>query len=194
MQKKEFSLKQSDLGAGRFVGLASVYGNVDRDGEAVQPGAFTKTLLENGARIKILWQHDRKVPIGLGRLADGAGGLWVDAQLTLGTSAGRDAYELLKAGVIDTMSIGYDVIKQVKRSGVTYLTELKLWEVSLVTFPANELAVVTGVKAGGDEACAAAFDLVADLRSFADEANACAELRSMRTFADVAATMMRGRR
>src|SRR5262249_31273336 len=59
----------------------------------------------------------------------------------------REIYALMKAGVIDAMSIGYETVtSRQARDGARELAEVKLWEVSLVTFPANALALVDSVK------------------------------------------------
>src|SRR5690606_32365818 len=44
------------------------------------------------------------------------------------------------------ISIGYSVIQKAFKGAVRYLKELALWEISTVTFPANEFATVTTVK------------------------------------------------
>jgi 6,7-dimethyl-8-ribityllumazine synthase len=49
---------------------------------------------------------------------------------------GREAAALIAAGAIDGLSIGYRTLKATKNDkGQRLLTELELWEVSLVTFP-----------------------------------------------------------
>jgi phage head maturation protease len=48
--------------------------------------------------------------------------------------------------VLKGLSIGYDSVKDKVENGVRRLSELKLWEISLVTFPMNPVAQVTGVK------------------------------------------------
>lgn len=131
---------------GTFIGLASTYGNKDLGGDIVDKGAFTKTLSERGAEVPILWQHDQKVPIGKGTLSDTPSGLQITGKLSLGTTKGREAYELMKDEVIDGLSIGYDVVKQKHAEGARHLQELKLYEVSVVTFPMNEDAQVSSVK------------------------------------------------
>ena len=54
-----FSLKQEPdaLLAGVVEGYAAVFGNVDDGNDLNDPGAFTKTITENGGRIKMGWQH-----------------------------------------------------------------------------------------------------------------------------------------
>ena len=140
-----FEIKSID-DQGKFTGIASVYGNVDLGGDLVQKGAFTKTLAERGTEVPILWQHKTAEPIGLGTLTDGPDGLMIEGQLCLDTVRGKEAYALMKAKIIKGFSIGYDTIKQKFEKGVRNLLELKLWEVSCVTFPMNEEAVLTSVK------------------------------------------------
>lgn len=132
---------------GSFEGYASVYGNVDRSGEMVLPGAFTKTLSEQST-VPVLWQHDQSEPIGRGELTDTGTGLIVKGNLILSVGRAREAYDLLKGGAVKGLSIGYRVVKDAWEKGTRQLTELKLYEVSVVTLPANELATVMSVKAG----------------------------------------------
>jgi HK97 family phage prohead protease len=136
--------------AGSFNGLAAVYGNVDQGGDRICKGAFTKTLAERGARVPILWQHDEANPIGSGALSDSEAGLVIKGQLDLDVEEGRRAYSGLRGGYIGGLSIGYTVVKKDWNGGVRELKELKLYEVSIVTFPMNEEAIVSGVKALAD--------------------------------------------
>jgi HK97 family phage prohead protease len=131
---------------GSFVGVASVYGNKDLGGDVVDKGAFTKTLQERGSRVPILWQHDQKQPIGYGELVDTPTGLKISGKLTLAVAKAAEAHALMKDDVITGLSIGYDTIKHKYEGGARHLQELKLYEVSLVTFPMNEDARVSDVK------------------------------------------------
>ena len=157
IQAFSFEVKSlSDLG--RFYGLASTYGNVDHTGDSVMPGASGRTLSEAGKQRPLLWQHAQ--PIGLVTLRDSPAGLVADGQLSLGVQLAKDAYQLLKDGVIRGMSIGYQTVRDQVSDGVRQLLELKLFEVSLVTFPANEMATITAVKSmQRDEISRAARDL-----------------------------------
>jgi HK97 family phage prohead protease len=160
-QTKSFAFELKDVGDdGVFKGVASVYGNTDLQNDQVQRGAFTKTLAERGTEVPILWQHDQTMPIGLGTLTDSPDGLLITGKLDLDIAEGKRAYSGLKKGYIKGLSIGYDVVKSgYTTAGVRQLKELKLYEVSTVTFPANEDATVTSVKA---------FDIKAfDIKSFA---------------------------
>lgn len=149
MSKKAFDIhftKEVDE-EGSFVGLASVYGNVDRHGDIVERGAFDATIKDNPETV-ILWQHESWTPIGTGKLVDTATGLELHGQLVLGTQAGTEARALMMAGAVKGLSIGYDVVnaKWDDEQSVRILKEIRLWEVSLVTFPANIEAEVLTVK------------------------------------------------
>jgi HK97 family phage prohead protease len=135
-----------------FEGYASTFGNLDLGDDIIHPGAFAKTLARYGPKVKVLWQHDTKEPLGKPvELFEDSHGLFIKAFLS-NTQRGREAIELLRDGALDSMSIGYDVqpggADYSKQDGRTIrnLREIRLWEVSLVTFPMNEEAVVTGVK------------------------------------------------
>lgn len=138
---------------GSFHGYGSVFGVKDSYDEIVAPGAFADSLAEHSAKGRLpalLWQHRSGEPVGVytSMKEDGVG-LAVEGQLALKTARGAEAYELLSMGAISGLSIGFltreDSFDRV--TGVTTLKKLDLWEVSLVTFPANDAARVQGVKA-----------------------------------------------
>lgn len=150
MKTKSFRLTEvkADMETGVFEGYASVFGNKDAYGDIVVPGAFSKTLQERADRVKILWQHDTDCPIGKPtEMREDVKGLYVKGKITP-TSLGKDVIMLLQDGVICEMSIGYQTVKEEwdDSTKCNYLKEIKLYEFSLVTFPANELATVTSVK------------------------------------------------
>ena len=134
---------------GTFAGYASVFSVVDSQRDAVQPGAFRESLKSRREPVQLLWQHQWESPIGtIEALFEDARGLFVKGRLLLEVARAREAYALLKAGVIRGLSIGYSV-KRAKRdpqTGVRQLMAVDLWEISLVTIPANEAAQVTVVK------------------------------------------------
>jgi uncharacterized protein len=127
-------------------GYASVFNNVDSYSDIVMPGAFAKSI--KGRKPAMLWQHSSDKPIGVwDEMEEQKKGLYVKGRI-LPTTYGNDAYTLVKNGAVTGMSIGYsakkwetDAAKQVRK-----LTEVELYEVSLVTFPANERAQITRVK------------------------------------------------
>lgn len=144
---------------GVFSGYGSVFHNEDSVGDVVRPGAFKKSLAEwskKGRLPPLLWQHDRREPIGVfTKMVEDEKGLFVEGRLLIDDiPQARAAYALLKEKVLGGMSIGYReiLIEQDHDEKVTNLLELDLWEVSVVTFPANEEATVDSVKsalAGG---------------------------------------------
>ena len=134
---------------GLFSGYGSVFGVIDSYKEVVAPGAFTKSLQRRTP--SLLWQHRSSEPIGVyTSIREDQTGLYVEGKLALKTARGAEAYELLKMGAISGLSIGFLVkLFEYINNGeekVRRLTEIDLWEVSLVTFPANESARVSGVK------------------------------------------------
>ncbi len=128
-------------GEARIEGYASLFGQADQGGDIVQPGAYAASLAARGAAgqgaVKMLWQHDPAQPIGIWEeLREDARGLWVKGRLLDATQKGREAAVLVQAGAIDGLSIGYRTKRAVKDGkGRRLLSELELWEVSLVTFP-----------------------------------------------------------
>ena len=144
---------------GVFSGYGSVFHNEDSYGDVVRPGAFKKSLAEwekKGRLPPMLWQHDGREPIGVfTKMVEDEKGLFVEGRLLIDDiPQARAAYALLKEKALGGMSIGYReiLIEQDHDEKVTNLLELDLWEVSVVTFPANEEATVDSVKsalAGG---------------------------------------------
>jgi HK97 family phage prohead protease len=130
-----------------FTGYASVFNSPSEDlggfVEYVAPGAFKRSL-QSRNEVKLLWNHDSGEPLaslrgGTMQLVEDSRGLKVTATLPQ-TSRGRDIAELLRTKVIDSMSFGFNVIKDSWASdGKTRTLEsVRLFEVSIVSFPAYE--------------------------------------------------------
>ena len=130
-----------------FTGYASVFNSPSQDLggfiEYVAPGAFKRSL-QSRNEVKLLWNHDSGEPLaslrgGTMQLVEDDRGLKVTAQLP-NTTRGRDIAELLRTKVIDSMSFGFNVIKDTwSRDGQTRtLDSVRLFEVSVVSFPAYE--------------------------------------------------------
>lgn len=132
---------------GLFSGYGSVFGVVDSYKEIVAPGAFKESL--EGRMPSLLWQHRSGEPIGVyTSMKEDSIGLHVEGKLALKTSRGAEAYELLKMEALSGLSIGFITREDSydKVSGLRTLKKVDLWEVSLVTFPANDAARVSSVK------------------------------------------------
>ncbi len=127
-------------GGQEIAGYASLFGKRDQGGDVVQPGAYAGSLarlVSAGRRVKMLWQHDPGQPIGVwDEVREDGRGLWVRGRILADVAKGREAAALLAAGAIDGLSIGYRTLRAERDGkGRRLLTELDLWEVSLVTFP-----------------------------------------------------------
>ena len=136
--------------AGVFEGLASTFGNQDMMGDVIERGAFARSVAEP-AQIKMLWQHDARAPIGVWeRIAETHAGLAVKGRLILEVQQAREALALMKAGAVDSLSIGFSVPKGGavfdRDKAVRRIKSVELWEVSVVTFPANPGARIGRIK------------------------------------------------
>lgn len=120
----------------RISGYASVFGAPDQGGDVVQPGAYAASLA-GGRGVKMLWQHDPAQPIGVWEeIREDDRGLWVSGRILTEVARGREAAALIAAGALDGLSIGFRTKRAEKGpEGRRLLTEVELWEVSLVTFP-----------------------------------------------------------
>lgn len=121
-------------------GYASLFGKTDQGGDIVETGAYAASLAkltQAGGRVKMLWQHDPSQPIGVwDEVREDKAGLWVKGRILRDVEKGREAAALIEAGAIDGLSIGYRTVRATKNAkGGRLLSELELWEVSLVTFP-----------------------------------------------------------
>ena len=121
-------------------GYASLFDLKDQGGDRVGRGAYAASLsalTAQGRTVKMLWQHDPTQPIGVwNEVREDARGLWVKGRILMDVAKGREAAALIGAGAIDGLSIGYRTVRATKDDkGGRLLSELELWEVSLVTFP-----------------------------------------------------------
>lgn len=129
----------------KIEGYASLFGSTDQGGDAVQAGAFSASL-GNKRKVRMLWQHDPTQPIGVwDEVREDSRGLWVKGRILQEVAKGREAAALVASGAIDGLSIGYRTKKaQRDGDGRRLLSEIELWEVSLVTFPMLVQARVDG--------------------------------------------------
>jgi len=149
-----------------FEGYGSVFDTVDSYNDTIAKGAYKSTLREwkaTGKLPKLLLQHggswfsagaEDMVPIGKWtEMREDDHGLYAKGHLfDVDADRVRLTYAALKAGELDGLSIGFSTrkYKMDEETGIRTLTDIQLYEVSLVTFPANDPARVTGVKAAGD--------------------------------------------
>ncbi|WIA55190.1 HK97 family phage prohead protease [Sphingobium sp. WTD-1] len=149
---KEFRIDSFDAEKGIVEGYASKFGNVDQVGDVVEKGAFTKSIQQGASRVRFLWQHNKQEPIGvIQEIREDDHGLYIKAEFA-NTQRAQETRELMKMGALDSFSIGYRVpkdkivVEQTKEGQIQRLKEIHLFEVSVVTFPCNVEARLTGIK------------------------------------------------
>lgn len=143
------SLEQIHLD-GSFSGYASVFNEVDLGNDIVMPGAFTASLRKRGEQnIRMLFQHNPDEPIGAWeKIEETDRGLRVKGKLATGAEKGKEILELMRAGAVDGLSIGFKTIRSGYDPliGARKILEADLWEISVVTFPMQESARIDVVK------------------------------------------------
>lgn len=140
---------------GTFTGYGSVFDVVDSYSDVVHRGAFAGSLeswQQRGGLPAMLWQHKFDEPIGVyTHMEEDEHGLYLEGRLLVDDDPlAKRAYAHLKAGSLTGLSIGYDIApggaEWDNQAEVFRLKNVNLWEVSLVTFPANDAARVETVK------------------------------------------------
>lgn len=144
-----FEVKAVD-DAGNFEGYASVFNNVDLGDDVILPGAFVRVKTTRDGRLKLALFHDLTRLVGSALFTEDDRGLLVKGRINLNVSYARDAYELMKEGTLDSMSIGFNVIEDgyETREGrrVRVIKQAELWEASIVPFGMNPEAEILSVK------------------------------------------------
>ena len=129
--------------SGYFQGYASVFNIVDYAGDMILPNAFVGNKIDG---VKLLWQHNHHHPIGIiDKAYENEKGLYVEGRIFLNLNLGREAYILIQNKVTDHLSIGYEVLDFYYHGDIRCIIKIKLWEVSVVTFPANEFAEIVAL-------------------------------------------------
>jgi len=139
--------------SGEFEGYGSVFGVKDSYSDIIVPGAFAKSLAawqEKGRMPALLWQHNMSEPIGIyTEMREDETGLFLKGRLLIDDDPlAKRAHAHMKAGSLSGLSIGY-VLNDYdydKQKDAFILKDIDLWEVSLVTFPANDEARISNVK------------------------------------------------
>ena len=143
-------LLDADEYAGIVKGYGSYFGNKDSDNDVIMKGAYKKTIAENGARVKYLYQHNMMQPIGkMKEMYEDDKGLVFVAEIAK-TQLGKDVVELMKSGVLTENSVGIMPMQKENRGDYREITEVKLYEISAVTLAANEEAKILDVKGNVD--------------------------------------------
>lgn len=131
-----------------FIGYASTFGNVDRGDDTILRGAFTESLTEMTP--KLLWQHDHSEPLGIfTEIFEDDIGLYVKGKMPKTDSFVRDrVMPQMKIGSINSMSIGFNIIKDEvdRETDIRTIVKVKLWEISLVSIPMDPKALIIEAK------------------------------------------------
>ncbi|MEJ1934201.1 HK97 family phage prohead protease [Nostoc sp. NIES-2111] len=167
LQLVDAALK-ADGDTGRFSGYASVFGGVDSYGDTIVKGAFELTLKKHG-KPKMFFGHNwGTLPIGKWTVAkEDDHGLYVEGELTLASSMGRDVYAALKHGTLDGLSVGGFVTKgdfDETETGRVIRRWSVLKEISPVTFPADASATVDLASVKGEDLT----DAIAEVETIRD--------------------------
>lgn len=184
LQRRTVEIRAEDIDKG-ISGYASHFNSIDSYGTAVKRGAFAKTIGERGSKIPVLWNHWADTPIGVPtELREDETGLWFNADIVEETKAGAEVMALLRRGTPLGMSFGFETLRSrpvedgddldwslapdwfknpENKNEVRVIEEVRLWEISVVTFPANEMATIDSVRAA--EHVDALTQLLEDLRA-----------------------------
>lgn len=140
------TLETKDADSGVFRGYAATW-NRDSDGDRFEAGAFGASIKERKGKIPILLHHERMLWAGISTdLAEDKKGLWIEAQLFLNTSYGRDAWGTVKdsiaADYLPGLSVGFipSEVDYEDNSRTRVIKSVDLWETSITPFPANTSA------------------------------------------------------
>ena len=156
MKFKTIELKADEVGG--ISGFFSTYDKTpDSYGDIIEPGAFTETIRKRkktGHPFPLCFNHDFSAVIGaVNSIEEKERGPFIEAGF-LDTQLAQDVRKMLLSGAIYQFSFAYDVLKrrdptdEEKKAGVlNVLQELEVFEISVVTVPANQNAVATEVKA-----------------------------------------------
>jgi len=154
MERKVFNFELKRLNDdGTFEGYAATFNKIDQGGDKILPGAFRKTLREK-KKFPIHWYHDVRVPLGEIALKEDSVGLRGIGELLIDDIVrARELYAAMKKTdtVARQLSIGYDAVKKEFEGDVRILKEIKLYEVSIVTFGMDQEANITNVKKEDEE-------------------------------------------
>ncbi len=164
-ETKAFHVEVKAAPEGIIEAYAAAFDNVDDWGDVIVRGAFTKTIQERGPagtkKIRVLLNHDSymNLPVGTPQaMSEDGYGLLTTTKMSK-TQLGQDVYTLASEGAIGDLSIGYYAMQATypddqasKMAGIwRVLNEVKLVEYSFLSAsPANEKAIILGVKSGQD--------------------------------------------
>lgn len=172
--RKDLAQSFTDVSTDKRIveGYFASFNNLDSDGDIIRPGAFAKSITENGPaakqRIKHIMNHDIRMPVGtLLDLKEDNHGLFYRSQI--GTNrAALDFLEMVKSSMIKEHSIGYWTIRKNQIKEGNELLEVLLMEGSSLTgWGASSLTPLTALKSADKPAIEAKLkERLKDLEKF----------------------------
>ena len=141
---------------GTVEGYASVFGGIDSYGDTIEPNAYDN-VIKSGKMPLMFYQHDRwGIPIGRWEeMSVDSKGLKVKGKLNLELTEAKDVYSALKFGSLNGMSIGFrlnDRDYEYDDDNICHIKNIsELLEISIVNFPADKNALISGVKADKED-------------------------------------------
>lgn len=133
----------------RFMGYAAMWDSPSEPlpwTEFVRQGAFAKTI-NDGADVRLLVNHEG-VPLartksGTMRLVEDERGLWVEADLDPANPLAAGVISAMRRGDLSQMSFAFETIKDSWSDDrrTRELREVRLYDVSIVTYPAYEQTI-----------------------------------------------------
>ena len=139
---------------GKFEGYASIFGNKDLGDDVIVAGAFESVKTTNDVSLRIPLFHDLRLIVAKAKYRQDSTGLHIDGLMNMKLSYAPDAYELMKDGSLDSLSVGFNILP----GGTSYqkdpntgrvirvISKAELWEASIVPFGMNPLAKIDAVK------------------------------------------------
>ncbi len=146
-------IKADDSRPGFFSGYGAVFNNKDYGDDIILPGAFEQVRKTQDGKVRIALYHNLQLLVGKAEFKQDERGLHLEGQINMNVSYAKDAYELMKDGTLDGMSVGFNILKGGVDWGeddegdrVRLISKAELWEVSIVPFGMNPEALVDNVK------------------------------------------------
>ena len=130
---------------GFFSGYLTVWEDVDSHNSRFAKGSFTKTIKEQGERVKVLYNHSSLIGKAL-VLREDDYGLYAEGQLNMEVEKARDTLSFMLDGTLDGLSFMFKSIKQKYENGVLVIKEVRLFEFGPVDFPSGDTAIITNVR------------------------------------------------
>lgn len=142
-----FELKDADS-KGRFIGDVAVFDNIDLGNDVMESGCIKSVKTTRDGQLRLALFHDLTRLVGKAKYTQTKKSLQLEGQLNMNVSYVADAYELMKDGTLDGLSVGFDIMDDGSRieKGVRYISKAELWEGSIVPFGMNPDAKIQQVK------------------------------------------------